>query len=142
MGTSRRPTFVETTNSSRGRPASARPRRRSDRPRPYSGAVSKYRTPASHAASTVATAWSSSTARNRLPSGAPPSPRAVTSTPVRPSRRRSPGPITARPSPPPQFRGPYWPPNGTTKHPRATERDHQRGGATSRQGHLGGGLDG
>ena len=60
--------------------------------------MSKHRIPASHAAATVASAVSSSSAVNMLPSGAPPNPSRVISGPRRPSGAV--GNVTATPSRP------------------------------------------
>src|SRR6476469_547089 len=73
-GRSSRPTFVETTNASRGLVCSTRPTNRSVRPCPYKGATSNRRSPCSHARSITASASSELTGENSAPSGTPPTP--------------------------------------------------------------------
>src|SRR3954469_1368656 len=91
VGTSIRPTLLDTRYSARGRRRSAVPKRFSANPRPYIGAVSNSRIPRSQASSTSAWQWDSSSRRNRLPNGAEPNPSDVTDSSVEPIRLRSMG---------------------------------------------------
>lgn len=96
-GVSNRPTFDESTYSSRSLQRRPWPVRSSARPCPYMGAVSKKRTPASQASSNMDCDVSSSISRKMLPSGAVPNPNAVTSRSTRPNFRFSPGCIRKSP---------------------------------------------
>src|SRR4051794_32184147 len=89
-GSARRPALVA-TNGRSPRAASALRIRSSERPSPYTSAVSSSVTPASSAASSTAAASSSETSPQSPPSCQVPRPTTETSAPVRPSGRVSRG---------------------------------------------------
>src|SRR5918998_1991241 len=87
-GSARRPALVATNGRSE-RATSARRMRSSERPSPYTSAVSSRVTPASSAVSRTSAALSSSTSPQSPPSCQVPRPTTLTSAPVRPSGRCS-----------------------------------------------------